>query len=577
MPMLNGKSGFYEAGEGISLRAIRAATLASAVRFKQDASHKMHWKDTAQLESKLKRALDAFDWPGAERICNEIIERVKTDPELFPEKSANELMRSLRRKRRFALIARLAEGLLQSGLRTPQIRRQYAQALIDQGILAAGEMVLQSIIQDVKTSTEEELEARGLTGRIYKQIYVNNNDPKSQRNRANLERALSEYLYVYRLNPQEYLWHGINVVALLKRAERDQVPLSALPAAPSLAQDILATLEEREKQATGAIPAYDRATELESYVALGQHEQAANAALRYIDSNDADAFEIYSTIRQLTEVWQLNDHEPPGNHLLPILVAGHLRKEGATSALDPKRVLESAASVDAAVTDLEAIFGTDRMVILNWYKQGLDQCNSVARIERLNGKGHGTGWLVQAADFFPGREGVLLLTNAHVVSDTPTPYAIFPENCQVNFQAIGQVFEVEDKVVWTSPYTKLDATFLTLKGKPSAAPLRIHRRPMQLAEPPPRLSTIGFPGGRDLGISLQDNQLLAVNEGLLHYRTPTEKGSSGSPVFEPEDWRVVGLHHKGSEELARIDGQPGTYKANEAIVILALQRATQST
>ncbi len=536
----------------------------------------MPWKDTAQLESKLKRALDAFDWPEAEKICNEIIERVKTDPDLFPETSAKRLMHSLRRKRRFILIALLAEALLQSGLRTPQIRRQYAQALIDQGILAAGEMVLQSIIQDVQAIKGEELEARGLTGRIYKQIYVSNNDPKSLRNRANLERALSEYVYVYRLNPQEYLWHGINVVALLKRAERDQVPLSGLPDAPSLARDILATLEERENQATVALPAYDLATALESYVALGQHEQAAEAALRYIDSIDADAFEIYSTLRQLTEVWQLNDREPPGNHVLPILVAGHLRKAGATSALNPKKIMESAASVGAAVTDLEAIFGTDRMVTLKWYKQGLDQCNSIARVERRNGKGHGTGWLVQAADFFPGREGVLLLTNAHVVSNVLNPYAISPENCQVNFQAIGQVFEVEDKVVWTSPYTELDATFLTLKGKPSAAPLRIHRRPMQLAEPPPRLYTIGFPGGRDLEISLHDNQLLAVNEELLHYRTPTEKGSSGSPVFEPEDWRVVGLHHKGSEEMARIDGQPGTYKANEGIAILALQRATQS-
>ena len=39
------------------------------------------------------------------------------------------------------------------------------------------------------------------------------------------------------------------------------------------------------------------------------------------DCLDADAFELNSTIRQLTEVWQLNDQEPPGNHLLPILKA----------------------------------------------------------------------------------------------------------------------------------------------------------------------------------------------------------------------------------------------------------------
>ena len=48
----------------------------------------------------------------------------------------------------------------------------------------------------------EELEARGLTGRIYKQLYINYNDPTSERNRANFERALNEYLYVYRLDPK---------------------------------------------------------------------------------------------------------------------------------------------------------------------------------------------------------------------------------------------------------------------------------------------------------------------------------------------------------------------------------------
>ena len=538
----------------------------------------MPWQDAPQLESRLKRALAAFDWPAAEVICTEIIDRIATDPELLPEVSARLLMQSLRGKRRFPLMTRLAEALLQSGLRTPQIRRQYAQALIDQGIFAAGEMVLQSVIQDSQGIKGEELEARGLTGRIYKQLYVNNHDPSSPRNRANLERALSEYLYVYRLDPQQYLWHGINVVALLDRAKRDQVSLAGLPDASGVARDILQTIEERERQAVvPSLPAYDMATRMEAYVALGRHGEAADAALRYIDSIDANAFEISSTMRQLTELWQLNDQEPPGNRLLPILKAGHLHKEGGAIVRDPTQVLEEVAAIGHAVTDLEAIFASDRMVTLKWYKKGLEQCQAVARVERRNGQGHGTGWLVHASDFFPGREGVLLLTNAHVVSPTPDPLAIFPDESQVNFQTLGEIFEVEDTVVWTSSYTKLDATFLALKGKPSAEPLRLHNRAMVMADPAPRLYIIGHPRGRDLELSLQDNQLLACNDTLVHYRTPTERGSSGSPVFEPEDWRVIALHHAGGETMRRIDGQEGTYQANEGIAILALQKATQQS
>jgi hypothetical protein len=46
-------------------------------------------------------------------------------------------------------------------------------------------------------------------------------------------------------------------------------------------------------------------------------------------------------------------------------------------------------------------------------------------------------------------------------------------------------------------------------------------------------------------------------------------------VFEPEDWRVIALHHKGNEEMKRLDGKDGTYEANEGISILKLQAETQ--
>src|SRR5215210_956662 len=108
----------------------------------------MSWSGIEELELKLGRALEGFDWQKAKEFCDVIIARTKSEPDPLPERSAKNIMHLLRRKRRFSLMTQLAEALLQSGLRTPQIRRQYAQALIDQGILAAGEMVLQSIIQD---------------------------------------------------------------------------------------------------------------------------------------------------------------------------------------------------------------------------------------------------------------------------------------------------------------------------------------------------------------------------------------------------------------------------------------------
>jgi tetratricopeptide (TPR) repeat protein len=537
----------------------------------------MSWNDAPLFEARLKRALDSFDWSEAEAICTEVVNRTRVETEVLPELSARRLLHILRRKRRFAAMTSLAEALLQSGVRTPQIRRQYAQALIDQGHFPAAEAMLQTIIHDPQGIKGEELEARGLTGRIYKQLYVNANDPRLPRSRANLERALTAYREAYQRDPDQHLWHGINAVALADRARRDGLPIAGAPDARALAAAILTAFQERERQSTIALPAWDWATAMEAYVALDRHRDAADAALRYVDSVDADAFEIASTTRQLAEVWQLTDREPPGAHLLPILKAGLLARLGSAFDREVTKVAEEAAAVGGALRELEAIFGADRMVTLKWYKQGLEQCSAVARIEKRSGKGHGTGWLVRAGDFFPGREGVLLLTCAHVVSATPNPWAIAPEEARVNFQVRGEVLDVEADVVWSSPPAKLDATLLALKGRPSAQPLCLHKRPAVMTEPAPRMYIIGYPAGRDLELSLQDNHLLAASETLLHYRTPTEPGSSGSPVFEPDDWRVVALHHRGSQEMPRIDGGEGTYQANEGIAIPAIQKATAAS
>ena len=538
----------------------------------------MAWDDAAQFVSRLNQTLNSFDWAATERISNDLCEKIRKTADPFPEKIAKTLLYNLRRKQCFRSMAAISESLVQSGVRTPLVQRQYAQALIDQGLLTPAESMLRSIVQDSPNAGAEEFEARGLIGRICKQLYVNLNDAKSPANQSNLERALREYLYVYRLDPKEHLWHGINVVALAARAQRDGISITGLPDPKALAQEIRATIDEKEKEDPEPLRCWDLATRLEACVAMGETTECMNTALTYVESDDADAFEVNSTLRQFTEVWQLNDEEPPGNQLLPILKAGLLKKRGGVINQDLQQVRQESKKVNAAVSDLQAIFGDDRMVTLKWYRKGLDQCNAIARIEKLDGKGYGTGWLVNAADFFPNRTGMLLVTNAHVITDKFDPFgnnplAITPDDANANFQALGndKVYPL-GKVVWTSGPEAFDATFVEVKGEPPAKPLTMDSRPVHMAQPTPRLYIIGHPGGRDLEISLQDNYLLACTNRLLHYRTPTEHGSSGSPVFEPDDWRVVALHHKGSATMNRIDGQPGTYAANEGVAILAIQQ-----
>ncbi len=334
-------------------------------------------------------------------------------------------------------MAQLAEGLVRSGLDTFPVQRQYAQALIDQGLFTPAETLLRSVVQKAPENTLDYREARGLIGRIYKQVYVNNNDPASPANRANLEHARREYFEVYQRNPAKTWWHGINSVALLARAKRDGFPIAGQPAAEDLAQEILSAIEEEENNREEPLEPWDLATKIEAYVALGHEAKAASAARTYVDSSKADAFEIFSTLRQFEEVWQLKESEPPGSLLLPVLRTGHLEKSGAMATGEPKELKAEAEALDDNMKNLEAIFGTDKMQTYKWYKQGLDQCGSIARIERRNGQGHGTGWFSEAADFFSVDQGLLLLTNNLVIREVPKPLAIFSQDCPGNFQAKG--------------------------------------------------------------------------------------------------------------------------------------------
>jgi len=84
-----------------------------------------------------------------------------------------------------------------------------------------------------------------------------------------------------------------------------------------------------------------------------------------------------------------------------------------------------------------------------------------------------------------------------------------------------------------------------------------------------------FPLGRPLSIS--HGEWLDADDRVLHYRTPTDPGSAGSPVFDQTCWTVVGLHHGGKINRPRLHGQVGTYEANEGISISAIRVAIQES
>jgi hypothetical protein len=255
----------------------------------------MGWEDLNQIESELTQALTSFNWPVAEEICQRLILKIYTEADDFPADSSKRILTKLRRKRLFNLMAMVAEAIIRSGQVHAQVRRQYAQSLIDQQILGAGELLLNSILQEPATSSAEQVEARGLLGRIYKQLYVNILGNRNPKKRTFLERAVTEYLDCYRLDPKENFWHGINVVALLMRGQKDGISLQGMPQPKLLAEEILGFLKTKADESVGPVPAFEVATALEALIALNRYEEAVRKALDYSQCEDADAFEMNST------------------------------------------------------------------------------------------------------------------------------------------------------------------------------------------------------------------------------------------------------------------------------------------
>jgi V8-like Glu-specific endopeptidase len=233
-----------------------------------------------------------------------------------------------------------------------------------------------------------------------------------------------------------------------------------------------------------------------------------------------------------------------------------------------------------STSGLEKVLGDDRYVTLTWYIKGLARCRAVARIETTNEDGIGTGFLVPGRHLHPHLPDVVLMTNGHVV-----PEKLSPQETVVAFRGTDadagppQKFGVARQ--WWSDSSQpghLDATLLELDGVPrDVEPVPLATRvPNMQAKVTPRAYVIGHPRGLEQPqFSLQDNKLLAIAERVLHYRSPTEPGSSGSPVFDRE-WNLIAIHHAGDDAMPRIDGQPGFYAANEGIRVSAIISALAS-
>jgi S1-C subfamily serine protease len=521
----------------------------------------------------LKTSIETYDQVASAAAATRLINALDSAEETFPPLEARKLMRLLRERRWFELMERVGDAFVRTGVEEPAVQREYAQALLDEGRIAAGRAMLLPLLGVTKDDKAENAQVRGSLGRAYKQMYLDAGEPAVGRNRENLKTAVQYYFETYQLDPVANHWQGINTVALVARANRDRVPLAGYPDAVTLASEILESIERIE--ADGQAGMWEYGTAIEACVALGRPDDALTWTGEYMKG--ADVFAVASTKRQLQEVWGVTPEGEFGA-LLGILDSQMLRgEEGMQTGFTAADRAALRASVDKVdVGDrLERILGETGVKSLAWYRQGLQRSEGVARISDESGRGVGSGFLLRGAELsskLPADEA-FVLTNAHVVAEEQVVSGtLYPDEARVTFEALESKTEHEVKLLWSSGPGDLDTTLLRLTpdAPKQAAPLPVAKRLPRLDQ---RVYIIGHPMGGALSFSLQDNMLLDIVEPKLHYRAPTEPGSSGSAVFN-EAWKIVAIHHAGGLDMKRLTpvaGESDRYPANEGIALQAIK------
>ncbi len=529
----------------------------------------------ANIVDELVAATGRYDRRAAEAFSLALMQHAR-QADVVDESDAKRALRALRNKRHFDLLQQVADALIQAGQDAPIVQKLYAQALLDRGAITAAITFLQRMEGECRHDLIEYDEALGLLGRAYKQSYVDGHGLSLTRRRRLITKAVGYYYGVYRTNRQAF-YQGINAVAVLARGEADQLALNGLPDYRELAVAILGDIGKLEQ------PAYwDCATAAEASVALAlaaaepavaeQHWTDAVCWIdRYLQSEWTDAFEVGSTLRQFTEVWRLDTKGDAAHGVVEVLRSALLAREGGSVEVRVDAGQET-RSVDESM--LQRVLGEDRYKTLKWYRTGLDRSRAVARLGLDSSRGLGTGFLVRGQDFHPAfTDRQLLVTNAHVLSPAGAQ-TLHQDDAVVSFESLDggdQSYSIAE-ILFSSPPDQLDVTIALLDATVEDVVLPPVAPALPVKDQPTRLYVIGHPHGGTLSFSIDDNLMLDYDERFVHYLSPTDPGSSGSPVFN-RIWSLVALHHAGGTDMRKLHGQAGTYPANEGIALKTIVAA----
>ncbi len=199
---------------------------------------------------------------------------------------------------------------------------------------------------------------------------------------------------------------------------------------------------------------------------------------------------------------------------------------------------------------LEKIIGDDDFVdFLSWHYKALKSSMAVCKVETEDGDS-GTGFILN---------GGFLMTNNHVISNKKVAdgsrilfnYMTDKENNVLNHI----IYQLDSSIFISSPEYELDYTIVKIRENGNTplsewgfVELESFFNP-KIGE---KVTIIQHPRGNYKKMALPDDIISSWND-YLFYKTDTQEGSSGSPVFNKK-WKVVALHHAGKNEQSANGG-----------------------
>ena len=214
-------------------------------------------------------------------------------------------------------------------------------------------------------------------------------------------------------------WHGINAVALVERAARENLAVNVGQSADALAQELWANVEDR--WAKNSSDPWLAATASEALLALGRCDDAELWLYRFLHHPRATPFAIASYTRQLREVWQGTDDRGCAGRLFGIMAAHEARTQGVWR-IDAHSVPKVRAALQAHPAEYEKNFLGEGTFTVATVTKLLASCHSIGGVHDADGHRLGTGFLLAGGDLADRFSGTaVFVTNAHVVGEDAIP------------------------------------------------------------------------------------------------------------------------------------------------------------